>query len=125
MRRVLVLIVGVALVLATLGAWLYTLLDPDRFGECHSVALYLGRQATIRDCQPYQTTLFAVPIGLIAVLFPFLLYLTGDTNVEFPFFGKTVLVTRRGKEAVEVLQAGPDLDQRGHEWLEVLSEDAP
>jgi hypothetical protein len=120
-RRYAVLVIGLLLVLATLGAWLYSLLNPQGFGLCHPIALYIGRTPTVQDCQSYEPTVFAVPIALIAIVVPILLYLAGDADVEFPFLGKTVLVTRSGKQASEMLPTPYDLEQRGDEWLGVVS----
>jgi hypothetical protein len=111
-------------VLATVGAWIYTLVDPTRFGVCHIVPLYFGHQPSVRDCQPIEVAFFAVPIGVIALLIPFMLYLAGDAEVSIPFFGKTLLLTRQARQVGQLFDVA-DLGERGEAWLETLGEEEP
>lgn len=127
MRRGAVVTLGLLIAVATVGAWVYTLVDPTRFGVCHIVPLYLGNKPTVRDCQPFEVAVFAVPVGVIALLVPFMLYLTGDAEVSIPFFGRTLLLRRLTRQAQDVGQAVDvaALDARGDQWLEMLAEEEP
>lgn len=115
------LVALIVMVLATGGLWLYSHISPEHFGSCHEIALYIGDKPTLRECQPYDPAEFAVPLALVAILAPLILYFAGEVErLEFPVFGRKWVVTRKGKEAAEELPAIPDVDQRGGEWLEAV-----
>jgi hypothetical protein len=107
-----------ALVVALLaigGLWLYSTLYPYSLGSCHEVPVSLGSEPTIRDCQAYSPTNFAVPLAVIAILA--LMSGEGDIKITLPMIG-TFERTRVGKKAARVLKAETGtLDRRGEEFL--------
>jgi hypothetical protein len=121
--------VGLAGILATAGLWLFSHVAPQDFGTCHVVALYLQSNPTVRDCDPYEATDFAVPLAAIALLVPFVLVAAGDgdTQAEIPlpaWLGGKLLLTRRVEAATtELAESAPSLDERGLEYLETLRGD--
>jgi hypothetical protein len=125
MRR-LAVAVGVVGLVAIAGIWLFSHVSPGDFGSCHRVALYLGPNPTIRDCQPYEATDFAVPLAVVAILVPLLLVVggDGDTQAEIPlpsWLGGRLLLTRRAEAATtELIESGASLDLRGQEYLETI-----
>lgn len=91
------------------ASWVYSHVAPRQFGSCHDVALYFGPHPSVRDCDPYGTSDFAVPFGVILALF----VITGDGDVSFtiPGVGRFER-TRQAKEAAKSLREDPDLDAR-------------
>jgi hypothetical protein len=124
MRRASIYVFAAAFAAATLAAWIYTEVAPEKLGVCHEVALYIGSKPTVRDCQPLEAAWFAIPIGLLAVLVPLLLSWSGDAEVVIPFFGKNIEV-RRANKAAEVLAERPPIAERGSEWLQTLEDGSP
>lgn len=118
--------IGLIGVLATAGMWLFSHIAPENFGSCHIVALYVGSNPTIRDCQPFEATDFAVPLAAIAVFVPLMLVITddGDTQAEIPlpsWLGGKLLLTRRVEAVTTDLAVSvSSLDERGQEYLETI-----
>jgi len=97
---------------AIVSLWAYTHLYPDSLGTCHHVPLSVGQKASVRDCDPWGTSDFVVPLA--AALFLFFDF----EELELFGLGK---MKRKVKEATEVLKA-PEapLDERGTAFLETL-----
>lgn len=109
--------VFVVAVIAIGAAWLYSHVSPERFGSCHEVALNIGHRPSIRECHPYGTSDFAVPLALVVII---AFGLGGDSDIAFTIPGLgTFERTRRAKRAARVLeQEGEDLERRGREFVE-------
>lgn len=106
---------------ACLVMWVVTHVTPAHFGECTEIPVRFGKTPTIRECEPFGTTDFAIPVGILIV---FLLLGSGegdgDLEVSIPWLG-TFKRTQRGREAVNLLkEEEDDLDRRGEEFLETL-----
>jgi hypothetical protein len=117
--------IGVIGVLVVGGLWLFSHIAPEDFGSCHDVAAYLGQSPTIRDCQPYEATEFAVPLAVVAALVPLLLVAAGDepeAEIPVPAWLGIKLFYRRRIEAAttDLEEAAPTLDERLQEYLQTL-----
>jgi hypothetical protein len=103
------------------GLWLFSHLQPQRFGECHTVPLNLGSHPARRDCEAFGASDFVVPVALIVLIG--LLAGDGDFRMTIPGLG-TIERTRAGRKAARELQEErPELDRRLAEFAKTF--DAP
>lgn len=101
-------------------AWTYSHIDPDSFGVCREVPLTIGANPTVRDCQAYGVTDFAVPLIVMGVL----VVVVVDEDFKLAVPGFSVEKTRSGKEAAGVLLAQePTRDARAEEYLAATASD--
>lgn len=111
-------VLGVALM------WFISHLSPETLGTCHEVALNLGPEPSVRECQPYSTADFAVPLAVLAFLF---LGGEGDLKFSIPGLG-TFERTRSAKRAARTLRTTGltiSLDRRARELQELIERNEP
>jgi hypothetical protein len=102
--------------LAVVGAWFYSQLDPQHLGACHDIALYFGKHSTGRDCAPYGTTDLVIIVGVIMGFW--ILVTRGEVPLKIlPGLPTYVLTAKQvkgavAKEKLEGLRTDPDFDQR-------------
>lgn len=107
------------LLLGIVGGWLYSHLDAENFGECKRVALSIGTNPTIRECQPFGASDFLVPFVAVALL---LVVVSGEGNltIDIPWLGR---LTKEAKEAVKLAENPADqrlLDEKGETFVQTV-----
>ncbi|HTC73472.1 MAG TPA: hypothetical protein VK655_11335 [Solirubrobacteraceae bacterium] len=109
------------LLLLVAGAWVFSHVSPGSLGECKHIALSIGSQPTITECQPLGTSDFLVPVVILTVLL-LVVSSDGDLTINIPWLGE-VKRTQRAKEAVKVAESPADqeiLEQKAGSYLETV-----
>ncbi len=118
--RTAVVVVLMLLLAAVLAGWLYSHLEPHRFGECKQIALSIGNQPTVTECQAYGASDFLVPF--VAIALALVVVGEGDLAIIIPWLGE-IKRTKEGKEAVKSRSNPTDqrlLQEKGDTLVETI-----
>lgn len=72
--------------LALLAGWAYSHVDPATLGTCHKLALYVGKQPFVEDCEPFASGDFAAAAAVLGFLLLFVSGLSGSVKTPFGTF---------------------------------------